>query len=287
MKNFKILVDSTVDVTKEMLKEIDAQMIPLSVHIGTESYLDSVELDSVKLYERIAATKAFPKTSAVSPGEFMVAFENLKKQGITEAIWVGIGHTFSATVQNAHLAAKDVPGFKLRVVDTYSLSSGGGLVAMRAHDLRSEGKSLDEVADYLNDLAKNVRAQFIVDKLDMLAAGGRVTGIKLFFGRILKAHPFLQINDGKLEVADTPKGKSEKALDVMLKVAETEIKAGLESPRVFITHSIGGDRVDYIKERLLAFVDEKDIYPTNAGAVISSHCGEGTIGILYIRKEVK
>ncbi|MFA5485607.1 MAG: DegV family protein, partial [Bacilli bacterium] len=111
-----------------------------------------------------------------------------------------------------------------------------------------------------------------------------VTGMKLFFGRILRAHPYLQVNDDKLEVAATPKGKSEKALDVMLDVAEKEITAGLESPRVMITHSHGGTRVDYCIERLTKFVDRENIVVTNAGAVISSHCGEGTIGVLYIRK---
>jgi hypothetical protein len=163
-------------------------------------------------------------------------------------------------------------------------STGSGLLALRAYDLLNEGKTLDETADYLEKIAPKSRSQFIVDNLEMLAAGGRVTGIKLFFGRILRAHPFLQVNNDKLEVVATPKGKSERALDLMLQVAREEISAGLESPRVFITHSHGGERIDYLYDRLKEFVDPKNILISEAGAVISSHCGAGTIGILYIRK---
>jgi len=284
MTKFKIVIDSSVDLSKELLALIDPVMIPLNVHLGEHTFLDYVELNANALYDKMKELKASPKTSAASPGLFIETFKKLQDEGINEVLWVGIGNDFSATIKSAQLAVEELPGMKIRLIDSYSLSSGSGLLALRAHDLREAGKSLDETADYLDTISKNVRAQFIVDNLDMLALGGRVTGMKLFFGRILRAHPYLQVNDGKLEVVATPKGKSEKALDVMLDVTEAEIKAGLESPRVLITHSLGGTRIDYIKERLEKVVDPKDIFVTEAGAVISSHCGEGTIGVLYIRK---
>ncbi len=284
MSKFKIVVDSTVDLTPELLKLIDPELMPLNVHLGEQTFKDHYELDADGLYAKMKELKAVPKTSAVSPGLFLELFEKLRDEGHKELLYVGIGSAFSATLQSARIALEDLKGVKVRLVDSHSLSSGGGLLAVRAHELREEGKSLDEVADYLDTIGHKVRAQFIVDNLDMLAAGGRVTGMKLFFGRILRAHPYLQVNNDKLEVAATPKGKSEKALDVMLDVAEKEITAGLESPRVMITHSHGGSRVDYCIERLTKFVDRENIIVTNAGAVISSHCGEGTVGVLYIRK---
>lgn len=284
MAKFKIVVDSTVDLTPELLKLIDPVMVPLNVHMGELTFQDHVDLDADGLYAKMKELNAVPKTSAASPGLFLETFEKLRDEGHKEILYVGIGTAFSATHQAATLALEDLKGVKVRLVDSHSLSSGGGLLALRAHDLREEGKSLDEVADYLSTLGPKVRAQFIVDNLDMLAAGGRVTGMKLFFGRILRAHPYLQINDDKLEVAATPKGKIEKALDVMLDVAEKEITEGLESPRVTITHSHGGERIDYVLERLTKVMPRENIIVTNAGAVISSHCGEGTVGILYIRK---
>ncbi len=284
MAKFKIVVDSTVDLTPEILKMIDPVMVPLNVHLGEQTFKDYQDIDADGLYVKMKELNAVPKTSAASPGLFLETFEKIRDEGFTEILFVGIGSAFSATLQAAKLSLEDLKGVKVRLVDSHSLSSGGGLLALRAHELREEGKSLDEVADYLDTLGLKVRAQFIVDNLDMLAAGGRVTGMKLFFGRILRAHPFLQINDDKLEVAATPKGKSEKALDVMLDVAEAEITAGLENPWVMITHSHGGDRVDYCINRLSKFMDKKHIVVTGAGAVISSHCGEGTIGVLYVRK---
>ncbi|TAH59356.1 MAG: DegV family protein [Bacillota bacterium] len=284
MSKFKIIVDSTVDLSPELYKLIDPIIMPLNVHIGEETYRDYYEINAEKLYQKVAETKAAPKTSAVSPGLFKETFEKIKAEGYTGALFVGIGRSLSATVQSALLGAEEVEDFKVRVIDSHSLSTGSGLLALRAYDLRAEGKTLDEVADYLDTLGLKTRAQFIVDNLEMLAAGGRVTGIKLFFGRILRAHPFLQVNNDKLEVIATPKGKTERALDLMLEVAREEITAGLESPRVFITHTQGGERIDYLYNQLKEFVDPKNIYITEAGAVISSHCGAGTIGILYIRK---
>jgi DegV family protein with EDD domain len=284
MPKFKIIVDSTVDLSPELYKLIDPVLVPLNIHIGEETYRDYYELSAEKLYERVNALKIGPKTIAVAPGLFKEIFGKIKAEGYTGALFVGIGNFLSATLQSVRLGAEEVKGLKIRLVDSHSLSTGSGLLALRAYDLREEGKTLDEVADYLEKIAPKSRAQFIVDNLDMLAAGGRVSGIKLFFGRILRAHPFLQVNNDKLEVVATPKGKSEKALDLMINVAREEITAGLESPRVFITHSQGGSRIDYIYEQLKEFVDPKNIYISEAGAVISSHCGHGTIGILYIRK---
>jgi len=284
MPKFKIVVDSTIDLSPEQYKKLGAIVLPLNVHIGEETFQDGVDINADKLYEKVAETKTAPKTSAVAPGVFKEVFEKLKAEGYTGALFVGIGESLSATAQSVRLAAEEVKDFKVRVVDSHSLSTGSGLLALRAYDLLNEGKTLDETADYLEKIAPKSRAQFIVDNLEMLAAGGRVTGIKLFFGRILRAHPFLQVNNDKLEVVATPKGKSERALDLMLQVAREEISAGLESPRVFITHSHGGERIDYLYDRLKEFVDPKNILISEAGAVISSHCGAGTIGILYIRK---
>ncbi len=284
MKKFKIIADSTQDLSKQLIKEIDLTVVPLNVLIGEQSYLDYYELDADKLYEKMKETGTFPKTSAGTPAYFLEAYEKAKEDGYKDILVITIGTTFSATLKSAVIAADLIDEMSIRFVDSGSLSSGTGLLAMRAHDLRAEGKTLDETADYLQELTPRVRAQFIVDNLTMLNAGGRVTWIKYFIGRILRAHPFLQVNDAKLEVVDTPKGKSERALDKMFSVFEEEFKAGLESRRVFITHSHGGERIDYLKEKIKAYVPEEDIFVTDAGAVISSHCGEGTIGILYIRK---
>lgn len=284
MKKFKIISDSTQDLSPELIKEADVDIVPLNVLIGDETFLDHYEINADKLYEKMKEKGVFPKTSAGTPAYFLEAFEKAKEQGYTEIIVLTIANSFSATQKSAVIASEMIEGVKVRFVDSYSLSSGTGLLVMRAHDLREEGKSVDEVADYLQAIAPRVRAQFIVDNLEMLNAGGRVTGIKYFIGRILRAHPFLQVNDAKLEVVDTPKGKSERALDKMIAVFKEEFSSGLESPRVLITHTHGGPRIEYIKERISELVAEENIYVTEAGAVISSHCGEGTIGILYIRK---
>lgn len=284
MSKFKIIIDSTSDLSKHFIEMINPEIVALNVQLGDKTYQDGIELNPELLYEIMNQTGNIPKTSAPSPGIFLELFKKIKADGYKEALFIPIGASFSSTIQSAIIAAEEIEGLKVRIIDSLTLSSGSGLLAVRAHELRESGKSLDEVADYLLTITTKVRAQFIVDNLKMLNAGGRVTGIKFFLGQILRAHPFLQINDAKLEVVDTPKGKTERALDKMLDSSIAEIKAGLESPLIFITHTRGGDRIDYLINKLVKHVPRDNIFITEAGSVISSHCGPGTIGILYIRK---
>lgn len=283
MAKIKIVTDTTADLTKELYEKLDCEVLPLHVTINEKTYEDTVEITTPELYQIMDETKQLPKTSAINPDVFLETFKKVKDEGYDGVIVTGIGSNMSSTMQSAKIAADQMEDFPIRLVDSLSLSSGTGLLILNGRQYLEQGHSLDETADYMNSLVPKVRAQFIVESLDIIYRGGRISGAKYLFGKMLKAHPFIQMNEAKLVVADTPKGKIHRALDKQFDVFLADLEAGIDKSKVFITHSVAPDYVDYYLEKLKEYIPSENIIVTEAGAVISSHCGPGTIGILYIK----
>lgn len=283
MAKIKIVTDTTADLTKELYEKLDCEVLPLHVTINEKTYQDTVEITTPELYQIMDETKQLPKTSAINPDVFLETFKKVKDEGYDGIIVTGIGSNMSSTMQSAKIAADQMEDFPIRLVDSLSLSSGTGLLILNGRQYLEQGHSLDETADYMNSLVPKVRAQFIVESLDIIYRGGRISGAKYLFGKMLKAHPFIQMNEAKLVVADTPKGKIHRALDKQFDVFLADLEDGIDKSKVFITHSVAPDYVDYYLEKLKEYIPSENIIVTEAGAVISSHCGPGTIGILYIK----
>jgi len=283
MAKIKIVTDTTADLTKELYEKLDCEVLPLHVTINEKTYEDTVEITTPELYQIMDETKQLPKTSAINPDVFLETFKKVKDEGYDGVIVTGIGSNMSSTMQSAKIAANQMEDFPIRLVDSLSLSSGTGLLILNGRQYLEQGHSLDETADYMNSLVPKVRAQFIVESLDIIYRGGRISGAKYLFGKMLKAHPFIQMNEAKLVVADTPKGKIHRALDKQFDVFLADLEDGIDKSKVFITHSVAPDYVDYYLEKLKEYIPSENIIVTEAGAVISSHCGPGTIGILYIK----
>lgn len=283
MAKIKIVTDTTADLTKELYEKLDCEVLPLHVTINEKTYEDTVEITTPELYQIMDETKQLPKTSAINPDVFLETFKKVKDEGYDGIIVTGIGSNMSSTMQSAKIAADQMEDFPIRLVDSLSLSSGTGLLILNGRQYLEQGHSLDETADYMNSLVPKVRAQFIVESLDIIYRGGRISGAKYLFGKMLKAHPFIQMNEAKLVVADTPKGKIHRALDKQFDVFLADLEAGIDKSKLFITHSVAPDYVDYYLEKLKEYIPSENIIVTEAGAVISSHCGPGTIGILYIK----
>ena len=283
MAKIKIVTDTTADLTKELYEKLDCEVLPLHVTINEKTYEDTVEITTPELYQIMDETKQLPKTSAINPDVFLETFKKVKAEGYDGVIVTGIGSNMSSTMQSAKIAADQMEDFPIRLVDSLSLSSGTGLLILNGRQYLEQGHSLDETADYMNSLVPKVRAQFIVESLDIIYRGGRISGAKYLFGKMLKAHPFIQMNEAKLVVADTPKGKIHWALDKQFDVFLADLEDGIDKSKVFITHSVAPDYVDYYLEKLKEYIPSENIIVTEAGAVISSHCGPGTIGILYIK----
>ncbi len=284
MEKIKIIADSTCDLTEEYLKDNDISIIPLHVIFGEESYDDGINLDVKGLYDKVDETKTLPKTAACSIAEFKKCFEKYLEEGYDKILFIGISSKFSSTVQNAKIAAEDYDG-KIFVHDSYNLSSGIGLQVLKAVKMKNEGLSAADILSNLQKIAPNVRSQFEIETLDYLYKGGRCSSLTYFFGRGLKIKPIIRVIDGGMKVFKMPRGKTINALNTLLEIFKSDItNFQLDLDCVMITHSIADESAKYLYEELSKIIDPKIIMITKAGCVISSHCGRGTIGILYILK---
>ena len=278
----KILVDSTCDLKLDYLKENDVELIPLLVTFKEEEYKDLVEITTTQLYDKVDELNVMPKTASRSIGSFMEVYEKIFQEGYDQIVYLAIGGKLSGTIQNARLACEDYEG-KVFIHDSMNLSTGIGLQVMKAVELVKEGKNGEEILAYLSQYAPKIRSQFAVESLDYLYRGGRCSQSSYFFGKGLKIKPIIRVVDGGMIVYKKPIGKMVNALNKLLEIFKEDLE-NVELGTVMITHSLADESALYIKEKLSELIPLKNIMITDAGCVISSHCGKGTVGLLYALK---
>lgn len=283
MNKVIVLADSTVDLSKELYEKYDIKMIPLSVNFGEESYKDSVDITPEEVYEKVKDGAPLPSTAAIAPAVFKECLEKYINDGY-DVVYVGIGSKLSTTYQNFLIAISELPEGRCYAVDSNSLSSGSGLLALKMAKLRDEGKSAKEIYEEVQPLAAKLSAKFVLDRLDYMRKGGRCSAIVALFGHLLHIHPILIMKDGKLIVEKKPRGPIKKAYQEMLDELKSDLP-NIDFDHVMITHAgVNKEDLDYLYNEVAKLVDPNIISITRAGCVVSSHCGYGTIGILYIKK---
>lgn len=282
MNKVVIFSDSTCDLMPETIKEFDIKIVPLYVNFKDESFKDGVDMTSVMLYEKVEATKIMPKTSAATVKDFIDAFKPYIDEG-ADIFYTGISSKMSVNMQNVLTAAEEFPENRVFVSDSLNLSSDIGLLVLRACKLRDAGKSAKEIKEEIDVLAPKVKGGFVIKSMDYLYKGGRCSALSKIFGTILKIKPFIRVKNGSMYVHKKPRGKFHSAIDVMIEEAIADIP-NMDTDYIMVTHSLGDEYAPYIIEKLKEHTNIP-IMETFAGCVISSHCGKGTIGILYILKE--
>ena len=289
MRNIKIVSDSTCDLSKEILEQRNIYLTPLKVCFGTETYKDLIDITTPDLYKKYQETGIVPKTAAITIDEALEFFKELTADG-SEVIYTGIGSRLSSSYQNAVIALNELDDdarSRVHVIDSSNLSTGIGLLVLKLCDLRDKGLSAKEIVDEANRIIPCVRAQFAVKSLEFLHKGGRCSGTVKFFGTLLAIKLILRIFEGKIVVSDKLMTRRfEKALDYQIKDLETNLN-DVDSDYLFITHSEAEAEAQYIYDHLSDEIKNKfkNIIITRAGCVISSHCGQGTVGVLYIKNK--
>ena len=280
----KIISDSTCDLSQELIKENDIEIIPLLVTFNDDTFQDGVDIDAKKIYEEVAKRNILPKTSAVSAMALEEAFRKWVDQGY-EVIYTGISSKMSSTYNNAVLAANEIGDDKVFVVDSKNLSTGIGLTVLKACRDRDKGLSAKEKVENMKYNIDRVKAQFAIERMDYLHKGGRCSGIARFAATLLRIKPIIFVRDGSMTVGKKPLGKIKVALDVMLKMLEEDKNNNNVDPEfIFVTDAIAPESREYLIPKVKEMFPNTNVYSTIAGGVIASHCGPGTIGILYICK---
>ncbi len=253
-------------------------MIPLHVLVDGQDHHDN-DLTLAQLFSSVEKTGELPKTAAPSVKEFLSVFDSPDP-----VVYVGLSSQLSATMSNAHLAANQLGKVDLYLVDLLNLSTGIGLLALKAADLRDEGLNPQEIVHDIENTRPKVRTAFVIDTMDYLYKGGRCSGLQAVVGSMLKIRPVIHVReDGTLGVLDKVRGSRKKALDRLLDGFSKDLPA-IDLTRVFVTHSGCEQDAEYLVEGLKGLAEIENIHTTLAGATIASHCGPNTIGILYIKK---
>lgn len=276
----KILSDSTCDLSDELIVKYGIEIIPLYVRLGDEEYLDGINITPKELYEWSNAHGETPKTAAPSIDYIT---QKLNPNSSDEYIIFTISASMSASYNNARLAAEKLKmSDRVFVIDSENLSTGIGLLVVRAAELAREGKSGKEIATEINALKPKVRASFVIDTLVYLHRGGRCSGLAALFGTAMKLHPRIAVSQGAMHPEKKYRGSSKKyVMDYVKDMEKDLLKA--RKDRVFITHSgCSPEIVDTVREYLASLNHFDEIIETRAGSVVSSHCGPGTLGVLFI-----
>lgn len=279
----KILSDSTCDLPKDLLEKYDIALIPLHIILGEKDYKDGEDISVDEIYEWADANNATPKTSAISPEEAMDALRPFLEKEDDEVVCFTISESMSSTYSVMNIAIDTLEAEdRAYCINSQNLSTGIGLMVIEAAIMAQKGKSAKEIAEYITELRPFVRSSFVVDTLTYLHRGGRCSGVAAMAGGMLKLHPRIAVEGGKMDAGKKYRGKISKVVMEYVKDMEAELLQA-RPERVFITHSgCEQEIIDQVYDYLEQLGVFEEILVSRAGSVISSHCGPGTLGVLFI-----
>ena len=281
MAKVLISADSTCDISGELLESTGALLIPLHIILNDKSYDDGVDIKPDDIYENFSKTGTLPKTSAINTQEYIDIFTPYLEKGY-EIVHISLGSSLSSSYQNCVEASKKIEG--LYPVNSCNLSSGSGHLVVEAASLAAQGYTAKEISDELKRLVPKCHSSFIIDKLDYLRAGGRCSTLAMLGANLLQLKPCIEVKntDGSMTVGKKYRGKLEKVL-INYVHDQLDKYENISDSRIFITNAGIGDKyVDIVKAEIEKLSFFRKIYIERASCTISSHCGPGTIGILFM-----
>lgn len=273
----RIACDSSTDLTREMYESLNVSVLPFTITLGENVHTDAVDINSEIIFDYVDKNKVLPKTSAINEYIFNEFFE--KNNGEDGLVFISISSRISSSYSNAARASENFKN--VHVVDSSSLSTGGGLLVLYACELRDQGLSAKEIADKLDERKKNVQASFVIDKLDYLYKGGRCSSAQRLGANLLKLHPSIVVENGSMLVHKKYRGKIE---DCTTKYFEDTLNefSNPDTKYCFITYSSATEKMLMNAKTVVENYGKfENVYVTEAGATITSHCGKNTIGLLY------
>ena len=275
----RITSDSTCDLN-HLIAERNIGIMSLQVNLGADAFRDGVDITPEKIFAFVSETGTLPKTAAPSIGEYEEFFAK-ELEGYDALIHINISSKSSGSYNFAKNAAEGFNG-KVFVVDSKALSTGQGLLVLKACDLRDEGKSAEEIVAVLEELREHINTSFVPDNLDYLHKGGRVSGMVKTVAGMFKIHPQILMEDGQLIPGKKYKGK----MSVLIKQYIDDLKEmypDYDKSRCFVTHSTAErELVDAAIAKVKETFEFDEIIETVAGSIVTSHCGKGTLGVLFV-----
>ena len=277
----KILSDSTCDLSTELLEKYDITIMPLTVIKGGEALRDGVTITPDDIFRHVDAGGDFCSTTAVNVSEYVEFFASYARD-YDAVVHINIGSHFSSCHQNAKLAAEEFDN--VLVIDSQNLSTGQGLVVLKACALAKQCNALDEIKTELEAFVPRVEASFLLDQLGYMVKGGRCSSVVALGANLLGLKPCIEVKDGKMAVVKKYRGNYAKCLAGYIKDRLSN-RDDLDRDTLFVTRTpITADALSAVETAVAECADFNDIYWTHAGCTVSCHCGPGTLGVLFVRK---
>ncbi len=271
-----VSVESTNDLSKELLEKYDIKVIPYQITLGDETFSDG-KYSAEQMFEIVDKINALPKTTALNEFEYTEFFENLRKD-YDAVIHVCLSSGLSSSCNNAIRAGKNVDN--VYVIDSLSLSTGIGLLAINARELAEQGKDAKEIAEILEKRLQKLQVSFVIERLDYLYKGGRCNSLQLLGANLLKLRPRIVVKDGKMGSDKKYRGRMENVVSSYCADVLNEFNTP-DLTRVFITYTTATEGMVAEARKACENAGFKEILETRAGGTIASHCGANTLGILY------
>lgn len=272
-----ISTESTCDLSSELIKKYEISIIPYTVILGEEQIEDNADVPS-KIFDYVEKTGKLPKTSAINEEAYEEYFSKLLKT-CDAVVHITLSSEISSSNSHANSCASKMK--KVFVIDSKSLSTGIGLLAIYARELATRGEKPEEIVKKVEARVPFVQASFVVERLDYLYKGGRCNALALFGANLLKIRPQIVLDNGKMRPANRYRGKMPKVIETYAKDTLAQFN-NPDKKIAFITHTTATPEMVAAAKAELERVGFENIYETTAGGTITSHCGENVLGILYI-----
>ena len=283
MGKIRITADSTCDLSESLLQKYEISILPLNIVLDMKSYSDGEEISPDEIYVWSEKMHKTPKTAAVAYDRALEMASAFQKNG-DEMIFFGISESMSTTCNVMRMVKDELNYRDMYVIDSQNLSTGIGLQVLRAAELAARGLTAQEIVAQIERERSRVRASFVVERLDYLAMGGRCSSVVALLGGKLKLKPRIEVTDGKMEAGKKYRGNQDKVILKYVQDMEMQLRQA-DPHRIFITHSGCEEAViRSVEEYLKGLHHFEEILITRAGGVISSHCGPGTLGVLFYEK---
>ena len=277
----KISADSTCDLSPELIETYNIGITPLYIEKGGQNCRDGMDITPQEIFDYVRSGKGVCRTAAVNVGDYTAFFKKCR-ENYDAVIHFNISSDFSSCYQNACTAAAEFEN--VYVVDSRNLSTGIALLVLDAAERAEKGEDPKEIAALMRETAEKVEASFVIDTLFYLQKGGRCSTLAALGANLLKLKPCIEVKDGKMIPGKKYRGPIDK---VMLQYADDRLRGrdDINKHRVFITHTrCAPEAVEAVRQKLLELApDFEEIIETTAGSTVTSHCGPGTLGVLFIR----
>lgn len=277
-KKIAILTDSSAYIPTKILNDLSIEVIPLWLIWDGQSMQDGIDIHPDVFYHRLKRSKTLPTSSQPSIQEFKTIFQKLGREAET-ILAVLVSSKISGTISSARAAAAELPELDIRILDTQTCAMGLGLIVMESARAIAEGRSMDEVVGLAVQMKEKVYTLFVVDTLDYLFKGGRISGGKHLMGSALNIKPILHFQDGQIKPLTQARSKK-KALNQLLDIVEARL-GGNQMVEAVVMDVDAGFEADQVAEMIRTRFNPTHLGRAGVSPVVGTHVGPGTVGISF------